>query len=105
MSQSNDGLRAEIGQAVIDEAAGLARVVAARALAAAMRDARQALWHAGYLVGPDRVTGSSPLGFGSDVTVGIATAFQIGGELVSRHSIATGGWQPLRRHGTGSPAR
>jgi len=50
--------------------------------AAAMRDARQALWHAGYLVGHDRVTGSSPLGFGSDVTVGIATAFQIGGELV-----------------------
>ncbi len=47
-----------------------------------MNGAGHTLWHAGYIVGPDRANGASPFEYGSDAVVGIATALQIGGQLV-----------------------
>lgn len=56
-------------------------MAAARTLTDALREAGHLLWHVGYLFGADRAQGDSPFGFGSDLTVGLATALQIGGEL------------------------
>lgn len=74
-------MRSEVSRALDDEAASRGRVAAARALADAMREAGHLLWHVGYLFGADRAQGDSSFGFGSDLTVGLATALQIGGEL------------------------
>jgi hypothetical protein len=41
------------------------------------------LWVGGYVVGPDRASGTSPFRFGDDRAVGVATVAQIGGELSS----------------------
>jgi hypothetical protein len=53
----------------------------ARILSDVFRAAGQLLWVAGALVGPDRVTGRSPFGFGNDRVVGLAVVAQVGGEL------------------------
>src|SRR5438067_701261 len=56
--------------------------VRCRSLASTLRETGRLLWVGGYLLGSDRVTRSSPFGFGSDATVGLATVVQIAGELM-----------------------
>ena len=41
------------------------------------------LWVDGALLGTDRIDGTTPFGYGSDAKVGLATAVQVGGELVA----------------------
>jgi hypothetical protein len=53
------------------------------ALGMAFRDVGQMLWVGGWTIGPDRVDGTSPFGFGSDATVGLATVSQVAGELTA----------------------
>lgn len=52
-------------------------------LGAAFRDAGQALWLTGVIIGPDRAAGESPFEFGDDATVGLAIVAQVAGELIS----------------------
>jgi hypothetical protein len=54
-----------------------------QAVAFAFTKVGEGLWLCGYVIGPDRVEGESPFGFGSDATVGLGTVVQIAGELSS----------------------
>lgn len=83
MSQPDDSIREAALEALEEERSTQTREDAARALGDAMRDAGRALWIRGYLIGADRVRGTSPDGFGSDLTVGIATGLQVGGQLIA----------------------
>ncbi|MEZ2390697.1 hypothetical protein AB6813_14360 [bacterium RCC_150] len=83
MRQPDDAMREPALEALNDKHAAKARADAARALGDAMRDAGHALWHLGYFVGSDRAPGRSSGGFGSDLTVGIATGLQVGAELIA----------------------
>ncbi len=64
-----------------DEAANAKRVEMCEAVATGLVRMGQVLWVQGSLIGPHRVSGESPHGFGDDRVVGIATVAQIGGEL------------------------
>lgn len=66
-----------------DRAAQAAREELCEALAEHFRSRGEVLWVGGWLIGPDRVNGESPFGFGSDATVGLATVVQIAGQLVA----------------------
>lgn len=70
-----------LGELATDESATAARISACEVLSEALARAGLVLWVGGVIIGPDRVSGSSPFGFGDDRTVGIATVAQIGGEL------------------------
>jgi hypothetical protein len=59
------------------------RIGVCDAIAAALRRLGQVLWVSGYIIGPDRVEGTSPWGFGDDRTVGVAVVAQTGGELAT----------------------
>lgn len=83
MREPDSTRREFVLEALNNKQAAQARANAVRTLGDAMRDAGRALWHLGYFVGPDRVRGSSPGGFGSDLTVGIATGLQVGAELIA----------------------
>lgn len=72
-----------LSEAENDTAAAKCRVELCRALAEAFREAGDLLWVGGNLLGPDRVSKSSPFDFGSDAAVGLATVIQIAGELIS----------------------
>jgi len=65
-----------------DDASVERRQALCRSLASTLRETGRLLWVGGYLLGSDRVTRSSPFGFGSDATVGLATVVQIAGELM-----------------------
>lgn len=72
-----------LSEAEKDTAAADRRADLCRALAKAFREAGDLLWIGGYLLGPDRVSKSSPFDFGDDAAVGLATVIQIAGELMS----------------------
>lgn len=75
-----------------DQIAAANRVSACEAVAAGLGALGRILWIGGSLIGPDRVEKKSPLGFGDDGAVGIATIAQIGGEL------ARGAIDLMQRH-------
>jgi hypothetical protein len=77
--------RAEISR-LLDELADDAEASASRIrvceeIADALARLGKLLWLSGALSGTDRITGTSPFGFGDDRMVGLATICQIGGEL------------------------
>jgi len=74
---------ARMSAALDDVASHAARVACCRALAVAFSEAGQLSWVGGYMIGPDRVSGASPFGFGSDEMVGLGTVVAIGAELLS----------------------
>jgi len=64
-----------------DPVAQDSRAALCRILTSTFQEAGHLLWTGGSLIGADRVEGSTPFGFGSDATVGLATVAQIAGEL------------------------
>jgi hypothetical protein len=64
-----------------DEDGRALRTELCEALATAFTKVGKYLWMGGSIIGPDRVEGTSPFGFGSDATVGLGTVVQIAGEL------------------------
>lgn len=80
-------LKAALIAAGEDETAAALRRQLCASLAGSLREAGKLLWVGGVLIGADRADGSSPRGFGSDATVGLGTAIQIAGELVSGASL------------------
>lgn len=64
-----------------DPVAAAARLFACDTISAALSRLGDLLWVGGSIIGPDRANGSSPLGFGKDAVVGLASVTQIGGEL------------------------
>lgn len=66
-----------------DEAAGASRILVCETTGQALARLGNVLWAAGYIIGPDRVSGDSPFRFGDDRAVGVATVAQIGGELAT----------------------
>jgi hypothetical protein len=77
----DDALRKAIAEAAEDATGQAARERVCDVLGAAFSYVGMALWTGGYVVGPDRPDGTSPFGFGSDATVGLAIVLQIAGEL------------------------
>lgn len=76
-------LGGQLEEAFSDETGRSARVTCSLALAAAMGHVGHHMWVAGSIFGPDRAAGHSPFDFGDDAMVGIATAAQVGGELLT----------------------
>jgi hypothetical protein len=76
-------LKAAIIEAGKDEAGCAHRIALCEALVLAFGKAGECLWLCGTIIGPDRAEGTSPFGFGSDATVGLATVVRIAGELSS----------------------
>jgi hypothetical protein len=76
-------LRARADAAAADEDGQSNREATCRAAAAMFRDVGAALWVSGNIVGPDRVEGTSPFGYGNDGVVGLATISQVAGELTA----------------------
>lgn len=74
-------LKAAVIQAGKDEYGIACRRELCQALALAFKRAGEGLWIGGSIIGPDRVDGVSPFGFGSDATVALGTVVQIAGEL------------------------
>lgn len=74
--------REELQQALEDEASIDARQRVGEALAVALGDVGEFLFVSGSIVGPDRKSGSSPFGHGSDREVGLAMVTQVAAELV-----------------------
>jgi len=68
--------------AIDDEKTQERRELLCDAAAVAFSECGKVLWVGGFLIGRDRVEGTSPFRYGSDATVGISTVTQIGGELV-----------------------
>jgi hypothetical protein len=75
--------KAVVAAAENDPASLVARENVCQTLGETFAAAGKRLWIVGYIIGPDRATGQSPKGFGSDATVGLATCLQIGGELTT----------------------
>jgi hypothetical protein len=75
--------RDRLGKALENHRGQEAREAVCRVLATVFRVTGDLLWLGGYMIGSDRKEGSSPFGFGSDATVGLALVAQIGGELLS----------------------
>jgi hypothetical protein len=69
--------------ALADEVGRSSRIACCADLAAAMTKLGQVLWVGGFIIGRDRVSGTSPFKFGSDSTVGLATVSQVGGQLLT----------------------
>lgn len=80
---SKDAAQERLRNAATDENGRTAREGVCRALAVTFRAVGELLWAGGYLFGTDRRDGQSPFGFGSDATVGLALAAEIGGELLT----------------------
>lgn len=78
-----DEERSRILAALEDEASQVARIDVCRLLGPAFKSGGTLLWVLGSLVGPDRAEHKSPLGFGSDATVGVAVLAQIASQLIS----------------------
>jgi hypothetical protein len=76
-----EALKAAVTQAGEDEHGIAIRRELCQALVLAFRKAGEALWICGSIIGPDRVEGASPFGFGKDAMVGLGTVVQIAGEL------------------------
>jgi hypothetical protein len=76
-----EALKAAVIQAGEDEQGIAIRKELCQALVLAFRKAGEALWICGSIIGPDRVEGASPFGFGRDAMVGLGTVVQIAGEL------------------------
>lgn len=74
-------VRPKLAQLFADPEADRARTAVCEALARALTSLGQLLWVTGWLIGEDRVARPSPVGFGSDGLVGLATVAQTGGEL------------------------
>lgn len=79
----DEAVRALLVRAEGDTASAERREDLCRSLATSFREAGDLLWVGGNILGPDRVSGSSPFGFGNDAAVGLATAIQIAGELMA----------------------
>ncbi len=79
----DESVKEAIVQAGEDENGRALRTKLGDALAIAFTKVGKYLWMAGSIIGPDRVEGTSPFGFGSDATVGLGTIVQIAGELSS----------------------
>lgn len=80
---NEDDVRALLTRAEEDTASAQRREALCRSLATAFRETGELLWVGGNLLGPDRVTKTSPFGFGHDGAVGLATVIQIAGELTA----------------------
>lgn len=80
---NDEAIRALIVRAEGDTASAACREDVCRSLATSFREAGDLLWVGGNILGPDRVTRSSPFGFGNDAAVGLATVIQIAGELTA----------------------
>jgi hypothetical protein len=76
-------LRSALDEAASNDAAAELRERFSELLATSLREAGKVLWVGGYIIGADRVEGTSPFSFGSDATVGLATVVQIAGELMA----------------------
>jgi hypothetical protein len=76
-----EDLRAAVFKAGEDPEGRAHRTELCEALALAFTKVGEYLWLGGAIIGPDRVDGTSPSGFGSDATVGLGTVVQIAGEL------------------------
>jgi hypothetical protein len=72
----------ELNAALHDPTASLNRRLVAGRVGQALADAGGILFTSGHIIGSDRQSGLSPFGHGNDREVGVATASQIGGELV-----------------------
>jgi hypothetical protein len=83
----DDEMPEVLAELLSDEAASASRIEVCETIAGALSNAGRILWVTGYMLGPDRVEGDSPYGFGKDDTVGLATVAQVGGEL-ARGAIA-----------------
>jgi hypothetical protein len=77
----DEAFKVAIVEAGEDERGRALRAEVCEDLALAFTNVGKYLWMAGSVIGPDRVEGSSPFGFGSDATVGLGTVVQIAGEL------------------------
>lgn len=76
-----EDLRAAVIEAGENPEGRASRVEVCETLALAFTKVGEYLWMGGAIIGPDRVEGTSPFGFGSDATVGLGTVVQIAGEL------------------------
>jgi hypothetical protein len=85
--------------ALADEVGRSSRIACCADLAAAMTKLGQVLWVGGFIIGRDRVSGTSPFKFGSDSTVGLATFSQVGGQLLTGVNVL------LRDRAKGTAAR
>lgn len=74
-------MRALLGELANDAFAAERRSDVCEAIGVALAEVGKVLWVTGYIIGPDRKSGTSPFKFGDDRAVGIATVAQIGGEL------------------------
>jgi hypothetical protein len=77
------GVREKLDELANDPDAVASRIAVCDSIAAALSRLGQLLWVSGYVIGPDRVEGTSPWGFGDDRVVGVGVVAQIGGELAS----------------------
>jgi hypothetical protein len=80
---ATEDLRDALDAAARDSAAAELREQFSELLASSLREAGKVLWVGGFIIGPDRVEGTSPYFFGSDGAVGLATVIQIAGELMT----------------------
>jgi hypothetical protein len=76
-----EDLRAAVIEAGENPEGRASRVEVCETLALAFTKVGEYLWMGGAIIGPDRIEGTSPFGFGSDATVGLGTVVQIAGEL------------------------
>jgi hypothetical protein len=76
-------LIAEVAAAEQDQDGQAAREQVCDAIAKELARLGTVLWLTGALLGTDRIDGTTPFGYGSDASVGLATAVQVGGELVA----------------------
>jgi len=78
--------RAAITAAAEDSAVVTCRYDLAKFSAAQMQDAGIELHVLGHLIGDDRVSGSSPFGYGNDETVAVSVLLRIAGQITSAAS-------------------
>ena len=80
---NEEALKAAVIEAGESEQGVACRTALCESLATAFKRAGEGLWVGGSIIGPERVEGRSPFGFGEDSVVALGTVVQIAGELTA----------------------